>query len=112
MTQQQKRLEYLRGELNAERISYGELAELQSLKKHIQPDDVQLLEAAGVPEHLEDEISIVWSIEDVKSLDDSLTDDECREILQAAVNNHDATIGINWDVLQYHIDELKESKKN
>ena len=44
------RLKYLRGELEAERISYGELAELQSLAEHIDPGDVQLLEAAGVPE--------------------------------------------------------------
>ncbi len=46
----QQRLEYLRGELRAERISYGELAELQSLAGHIEPGDVELLEAAGVPE--------------------------------------------------------------
>lgn len=45
-----KRLEYLRQELRAERISYGELAELQSLKDHIDDGDVELLEAAGVPE--------------------------------------------------------------
>jgi len=50
MTPEQKRLEYLRGELNAERISTGELIELQSLVSHIAPGDVQLLEAAGVPE--------------------------------------------------------------
>ena len=49
-TEQTKRLEYLRGELRAERISYGELHELQSLAAFIQPDDVELLEAAGVPE--------------------------------------------------------------
>ena len=46
----QKRLEYLRGEIKAERISYGELAELQSLAKHIKPGDVLLLQWAGVPE--------------------------------------------------------------
>lgn len=45
-----KRLEYLRGEIEAERISYGEIAELQSLVKYIDPDDKQLLEWAGVPE--------------------------------------------------------------
>ncbi len=43
-------LEYLRGELRAERISFGELHELQSLAPHIAPGDVELLEAAGVPE--------------------------------------------------------------
>ena len=44
------RLEYLRNELRAERISYGELFELQSLAKYILPEDTELLEAAGVPE--------------------------------------------------------------
>lgn len=53
MTQITKRLEYLRGELRAERISLDELLELQSLAEHIAPDDVELLEAAGVPENNE-----------------------------------------------------------
>ena len=45
------RLEELRAELRAERISYGELFELQGLVDHIDPWDAELLEAAGVPEH-------------------------------------------------------------
>jgi hypothetical protein len=45
------RLEYLRSQLDAERISYAELAELQDLAEYIEPGDVQLLEAAGVPEN-------------------------------------------------------------
>ena len=45
-----ERLEYLRGEIQAERVSYGELAELQGLVEYIAPDDVELLEWAGVPE--------------------------------------------------------------
>jgi hypothetical protein len=50
-----ERLEHLRQELRAERISYHELAELQSLAEHIEPGDVELLEAAGVPEHDDDD---------------------------------------------------------
>ena len=46
----ESRLEHLRGELRAERISLDELHELQSLAPHIKPGDVELLEAAGVPE--------------------------------------------------------------
>ena len=46
----EKRLEYLRGEIEAERISYGEIAELRSLSAYIDPGDVLLLEWAGVPE--------------------------------------------------------------
>jgi hypothetical protein len=45
------RLEYLREELRNERISMGELVELQGLADYIDPGDVELLEAAGVPEH-------------------------------------------------------------
>lgn len=43
-------LEYLRGQIQAECISYGEIAELQGLADQIAPGDVELLEWAGVPE--------------------------------------------------------------
>lgn len=45
-----QRLEFLRGELRAERISSEELSELQGLAAYIEAGDVELLEAAGVPE--------------------------------------------------------------
>jgi len=48
----QKRLEYLREQLRDETISYGELYELQTLAEYIDSGDVELLEAAGVPEKL------------------------------------------------------------
>ena len=49
-TQIKKRLEVLRKSIIAENISYGEIAELQGLAKHIEEGDVQLLEWANVPE--------------------------------------------------------------
>lgn len=44
------RLKYLRKEIQAERISMGEVLELESLAKYIDPSDVLLLEWAGVKE--------------------------------------------------------------
>lgn len=44
------RLEYLRGEINAERISTSELVELEGLAKYIDESDVQLREWAGICE--------------------------------------------------------------
>jgi len=44
------RLEELRVFLRTESMSYGELHELQSLANQIEADDIELLEAAGVPE--------------------------------------------------------------
>lgn len=53
--EKKERLEELRKELQDGQLSYGELAELQSLSEYIEKGDVELLEAAGVPEFPEDE---------------------------------------------------------
>ena len=45
-----ERLEYLRGEIRAERISYKELAELQFLAPYIEGGDTELAQWAGIPE--------------------------------------------------------------
>ena len=45
-----EKLEYLRQEIKAERISYGEIAELQSLAKYIDSNDAELLEWVEVKE--------------------------------------------------------------
>lgn len=45
-----KRLEEIRKSLKNEDLSYGELSELQSLSQHIDKDDVELRQAAGIPE--------------------------------------------------------------
>lgn len=45
-----KRLAELRLEIENERISYGEIAELQALSKYIDSGDTLLLQWAGVAE--------------------------------------------------------------
>ena len=39
-----ERLEAIRAEIRAERISWGEIVELQGLVEYIEPGDVELLE--------------------------------------------------------------------
>jgi DNA repair ATPase RecN len=41
------RLKYLRGEIEAERISYGEIVELQELASYIDPSDTLLMQWTG-----------------------------------------------------------------
>jgi len=58
-----KRLEYLRGEIKAERISYGEIAELQVLREYIDPGDVELLEWSGAEENKDNKMkryNVIW----------------------------------------------------
>ncbi len=57
-----ERLEYLRTRLRAECISYGELAELQGLSDHIDPNDMELREAAGIPEHPIECVDITYTV--------------------------------------------------
>ena len=57
-----------------------------------------------------DEIAVKWNIDDIKSRDNSLTDDECRNVLVSLKSDHDATIGINWDVIDETIYWEKRKK--
>jgi len=67
-------------------------------------------------------ISSWWSISDVHchanyqediEHDDAevLTDDEARKVLRLADKYHDADEGINWEVLDGWIDEVKRTRK-
>ena len=92
------------------------------------PEDVQALRKRVETEFADyingNTIAPSWNIEDVHETarqmssgliedpDESpLTDDEAREILATADRRHDASIGINWDVLGTHIDEVLREKK-
>ncbi len=101
------RLEELRKALKAENISYGELAELQGLVEYIDEGDIELQEAAGLPEN---EIEISWHIDDVKSIAEDLTVKQCRQVLALAKSEHDASIGINWEVLEVWADQVRQGK--
>lgn len=45
------------------------------------------------------EISITWTIDDVKEVCPTLTDEQCSDVLQSVKKYHDAEQGINWDTL-------------
>ena len=52
------------------------------------------------------ELTIRWTIEDVKTLNPDLTDQQAEAVLKRTLRHHDAAVGINWDILQVHIDEV------
>ena len=53
-------------------------------------------------EKQDDEIAIVWSVEDVMQECDWLTREQALEVLNHLDHKHDATIGINWEVIYYN----------
>lgn len=89
-----ERLEYLRGVIAAGQISYGELSELESLAPHIAPGDVELLEWAGVPEHVADGDDVL-----AITVTETGTADELADVLEriAALLRDGYTSGLHPD---------------
>jgi hypothetical protein len=48
LKQVKKKLEYLRAKVRKESMTYGDLVDLELLVKYIEPNDLELLQAAGV----------------------------------------------------------------
>lgn len=55
-----------------------------------------------------DAIAISWHIDDVKAIDDSLTDEQAREVLRRFENHHEGSMESMWWDLEFHVNELKE----
>ncbi|PSB28369.1 hypothetical protein [Chlorogloea sp. CCALA 695] len=62
-----------------------------------------------------DKVAVVWTTEDVHSVQDdfddeeqtsSLTEEQAQIILQKAFDKHDASEGITWEDLRYWSEEL------
>lgn len=54
---------------------------------------------ASPPAEPQDFIQKPWHVDDVLERRPDLSKEQCREVLSHMVNNHDAEIGINWDVI-------------
>ena len=51
-------------------------------------------------------ISIVWSTEDVQEVRPDLDEEQAYQVLLLADRKHDASVGINWEVLEIWADYL------
>lgn len=58
------------------------------------------------PDVLKKAVAIVWTIDDIKDRRPDLTDEQAALILTQMQKHHDATIGINWDVIDCYAEAL------
>jgi Ca2+-binding EF-hand superfamily protein len=60
------------------------------------------------------EIKISWSTDDIFMIADELgielNEEEAEEILEQLYQNHDASIGICWDVIDSYIEQYQREK--
>jgi len=62
-----------------------------------------------------DEITLKWCIDDVVMLAEQKgyavpTLEQAREVLSLAKQNHDASVGLSWDVLEVYLDAVIQNK--
>jgi hypothetical protein len=62
-------------------------------------------------------IEIIWSTDDVmmqaEIMNIEITEEQADAILENVLHYHDASVGINWDVLDFHIDNyIEENNKS
>ena len=93
-----ERLEEIRESIQDENVSYGELVELQELTEFIEDDDVELLEAAGVPEFVKDELI------DLSDLEGEYTLDQMDEVIEILEERLEAVVAMSKE----QVDNIKE----
>ena len=56
-------------------------------------------------------VAVIWSVDDVKSLNPDLTDEDAWRVLQSAERYPDPQTGINWNTLQNEIEWFVAEQK-
>ena len=59
--------------------------------------------------------SIKWSVEDFTYYDHpkyTINKNQAQDALERMIQKHDASIGINWDVIEYYISEYGTLKED
>jgi hypothetical protein len=57
------------------------------------------------------QIAIIWSIEDVQENHPWVTDEQAFEVLQTLKKHHDANLGINWETIDFWVEEMYPENK-
>ena len=59
-------------------------------------------------------VSEWWHTDDVSNhaedMGETLTEEECQDVLRMMMHKHDCNIGINWEVIAYWIDQVVDDR--
>ena len=64
-----------------------------------------------------DTVSFDWSVLDVKqqlkdrNIKIKFSIADCREVLDRCLRRHDASLGMSWDIMDCHIDDVLDEKE-
>lgn len=81
------------------------------------PSGRSIAEAEGAVKRAFDPnwVSEWWHIDDVacqaESMGETLTEEECQEVLRRMMRKHDCNIGINWEVIEWWIEQIVSERE-
>jgi hypothetical protein len=86
-------------------VTQGRRGEVwEDISVEIAIEHIQMLEGGN------DSFSKVWHVDDVLLINSDLSRNHARLVLQMAMDNHDANIGINWEVLKEYVSQVLKMK--
>ena len=81
---------------------------MKSIKDFSDTDLMNALRDRGYALSIWDKTDILHQAE---KLDIELSEEEALQVLYDIDNDHDATVGINWDVISFHLHEIQAPHK-
>ena len=106
-----KRLEQIRQSLRREDLSYGEIAELEALSDFIEADDIELRQAAGLPEAEYDMDGNILEHEKGDTAEISVTKSEMEKLHKDGKIDIDKD-GVIFSLVFKHDESMHEAKLN
>lgn len=116
------------GKATNARVVLGHMLEvsLEEVLKVLAYDGIKVLErdvlyphkSMRIRDHLVDMLKVhpncmddialysVWHDDDIRESRQDLTDEEVAAVCSAIISNHNAEVGVNWDVIKTTIDEM------
>jgi hypothetical protein len=82
-------------------VTQGKVGEiLKDIRIDKVVEHIQMLEGGN------DFFAHIWHVDDVLSINSTLSRDWARLVLTMAMDNHDSNVGINWEVLQKYVSQV------
>lgn len=61
---------------------------------------------------INEERAVVWAVEDIQmeaqEMGITISPEDAEEVLDSITFDHDANVGVNWDVIRFHLENLLE----
>ena len=78
-------------------------------------EEVRQSATESLEKYWENTAGLIWTVDDVMSLAEDkeikITKEQAIEVIESVGNNEDASEGISWDTIEWHLDDVLDLNK-